>query len=164
MKLYCCFRIYCILCLLWLSGTVVAMAGLPEYDRLITTDATAGVQPLTTLRVPAEFYDTNRMSFNFGNSSGDVTFEFILKGDPAAGGISGYLAVGADSASNLRFEQWNNTGQIGFTQNGVTDYVFSPAVPSPTEPTHIAFVWTTVTRTMQLYVNGSVGSCTPLWF
>src|SRR5262245_20728438 len=68
----------------------------------------------------------------------------------------GYLAVGTNTASNLRYVQWNNTGQLGFTQLGVADYLFSPIVPSPTQPTHVAYVWEAATRTMRLYWNGSL--------
>ena len=132
-------------------------AALPEYDAVIAADFQAGLRPLASLLVPAVFYDTNRQAFNFGSSSGDVTMEFILEGDPAAGGANGYLAVGSTAGSSLRYEQWNNTGQVGFTQNGVADYVFSPAVPSPTEPAHLAFVWTSTNRTMRLYINGTLG-------
>lgn len=133
-------------------------AALPEYDATIAADSQSGIKPLATLMVPAVFYDTNRQAFNFGNSSGDVTMEFIVEGDPIAGGGNGYLAVGSTSGSSLRYEQWNNTGQVGFTQSGVSDYVFSPAVPSPTEPAHLAFVWTSTNRTMRLFVNGTLAA------
>jgi hypothetical protein len=98
----------------------------------------------------------NKSAFNFGNNSGDVTMEFVLQGDPVAGGPDGYLAVGANANSSLRYEQWNNTGQLGFTLLGVADYLFSPVVPSPTEPVHVAYIWKSAARTMELYLNGSL--------
>ncbi|MBI1839257.1 MAG: CotH kinase family protein, partial [Verrucomicrobia bacterium] len=136
---------------------ITAGAALTDYDARIASDAIAGIKPLAALAAPASFFDTNRVSFNFGSSSGDATLEFIVEGDPLAGGPDGYLAVGLNASSSLRFEQWNNTGQVGFTQSGVADYLFSPAVPSPTQPTHLGFVWLAASHTMQLYVNGSIG-------
>ena len=132
-------------------------SALPDYDQIIAADVVVGIKPLATFLTPAQFFDTNRVAFNFGNSSGDATIEFIVEGDAVAGGANGFLAVGSSASSSLRFEQFNNSGQVGFTQSGVADYLFSPAVPSPKEPTHLAFVWFSATRTMQLYVNGSLG-------
>ncbi len=131
-------------------------AALVDYDTVISTDSVAGIKPLASRVTAASFNDLNRVSFNFGNTSGDATIEFIVEGDPVAGGPSGYLAVGSNPSSSLRFEQWNNTGQLGFTQSGVADYLFAPGIPSPTQPAHIAFVWTAANQTMQLYANGSV--------
>ena len=145
------------LILLAFAGWCVnACASLNSYDTAINADAAAGTSPLAKLTSAATFTGANRLAFNFGANSGDVTMEFILEGNPAAIASSGYLAVGANTASNLRFEQFNNTGQLGFTQLGVADYLFSPAVPSPTLPVHIAYVWQSGSRTMKLYLNGSV--------
>jgi hypothetical protein len=131
-------------------------ASLSSYDATIVADAAAGgLTPLSKLTNVVTFNDVNSFAFNFGNNSGDVTMEFILQGDPAAGGIDGYLAVGTNSTSNLRYEQYNDTGQIGFTQLGVADYLFSPGIPSPAIPVHIAYVWKSAMHTMELYLNGS---------
>jgi hypothetical protein len=138
------------------AATLPAAASLPAYDQAISDDASSGLTPLATLTNPVTLTGSNRAAFHFGNTSGDVTMEFILEGNPAAGPASGYLAVGANTVSNLRYKQWNNTGQLGFTQLGVLDYLFSPAVPSPVQPTHIAYVWNASSRTMMLYVNGSI--------
>lgn len=86
--------------------------------------------------------------------------EFILEGDPGASSGSGYLAVGANTGSNLRYSQYNNSRQLGFTQLGVADYFFNPGVPSPTIPTHIAYSWNAATKVVKLYVNGALaGTC-----
>ena len=87
--------------------------------------------------------------------SGESTFEFIVEGDPVAGGRDGYLAVGSNSSSSLRYEQWSDTGQLGFTQGGVADYTFSPLVLSPTEATHVTYVWDGDGR-MDLYLDGTL--------
>ncbi len=138
------------------SWTPSANASLTAYDASVTSDATGGVVPLAKLRTPSVFTGANRTAFNFGANSGDVTIEFILTGDPSAGGGSGYLAVGANATSNLRYKQWQNTGQLGMTQLGVADYLFQPGVPSPQAPVHIAYVWDSAARTMKLYLNGSL--------
>jgi len=132
-----------------------ARGSLTAYDASIAADAGAGLNPLARMTNQVTLTGANRGAFDFGDNSGDVTMEFILEGNPNAGTGSAYLAVGANSTSNLRYEQFNNTGQLGFTQLGVLDYLFSPAVPSPIVPTHIAYVWNAATRTMTIYVNGS---------
>src|SRR6185503_8866692 len=145
----------------WLLGVLLtawaatAQASLEGYDVAITNDAAIGLTPLARLTAPVTLTGANRSAFHFGTNSGDVTMEFILEGNPAAGSGSAYLAVGANTTSNLRYEQFNNTGQLGFTQLGVLDYFFSPVVPSPNQPTHIAYVWKAATQTMTLYWNGS---------
>lgn len=130
-------------------------ASLTAYDNAINADASAGLAPLAKMTTAVTLTGANRAAFNFGNNSGDVTMEFVLEGNPNAGSGSAYLAVGANATSNLRYEQYNNTGQLGFTQLGVLDYLFSPLVPSPIQPTHLAYVWNATTRTMTVYVNGS---------
>lgn len=138
------------------SGAASAWGSLQSYDVAIDQDAAAGLSAVARLTAPVVFTGSNRAHFNFGVVPGDATLEFILQGDPVREGNDGYLAVGANTRSNLRYEQWSNTGQLGFTQLGVVDYLFSPAVPSPTEPVHVAFVWNATARTMRLYWNGSV--------
>jgi hypothetical protein len=146
----------CLLLGLAFSWHLPAHAALSHYDAAISADTAAGLVPLAKLTNALTFNDVNKSAFNFGNNSGDVTMEFVLQGDPAAGGPDGYLAVGANANSSLRYEQWNNTGQLGFTQLGVADYLFSPVVPSPTVPVHVAYIWKSAARTMELYLNGSL--------
>ena len=116
----------------------VARASLATYDTLITSDAAGGLAPTSRLSTPLAFYGTNRTAFNFGTDSGNATMEFILEGNPAST-TSAYLAVGANSSSNLRYELYNNTGQLGFTQLGIADYLFSPgdSLPHASHPHHL---------------------------
>jgi hypothetical protein len=132
-----------------------ARASLTAYDASVANDASTGLTPLAKLTNAVTLTGANRAAFDFGANSGDVTIEFVLEGNPNVGTGSAYLAVGANTSSNLRYKQFNNTGQLGFTQLGVADYLFSPAVPSPNIPTHIAYVWNAATRTMAVYFNGS---------
>ena len=138
------------------GATASTWASLDTYDAAIRDDAAGGLIPVARLVSPATLTGANRVAFNFGTNSGDATTEFILEGNPAAIAASGYLAVGANTSSNLRYEQYNNTGQLGFTQLGVLDYQFSPPVPSPTSPTHVAYAWNATARSMKLYVNGTL--------
>jgi len=139
-----------------LLSCAIAQASLQTYDQIIKADHTGGLSALATLTSPVVLTGTNKASFNFGHTSGDVTMEFILEGDPTTGSASKYLAVGSNAGSNLRYEQWSNTGQLGFTELGVLDYRFSPAVPSPPVPVHIAYVWDDSEGTMTLHVNGTM--------
>jgi hypothetical protein len=147
------FRVLVVLALCWSTHT---RASLGVYDSAIASDAAAGLVPVALLTNAVTLTGANRAAFDFGANSGDVTMEFVLEGNSSVGTGSAYLAVGANSSSNLRYEQYNNTGQLGFTQLGVADYLFTPIVPSPSVPTHIAYVWSAATRTMTLYLNGSI--------
>lgn len=130
-------------------------ASLASYDASVSADTAAGLNTLARLTNAAVLNGANRVAFNFGANSGDVTMEFILTGTPAFGSGSSFIAVGANTASSLRYNQWQNTGQLGFTQGGVADYLFNPGVPSPQAPVHVTYVWQSASRTMRLYLNGS---------
>jgi len=144
-----------------LIGTVILLslwlpshADLADYDEAISMDETgAGPVPVSKLTSAVALDGSNRSAFDFGNVSGAATCEFIVEGDPAAGGRDGFLAVGSNTTSSLRYEQWDDSGQLGFTQGGVADYVFTPLVLSPTEPTHVTYVWDGDGR-MDLYLDG----------
>ena len=125
---------------------------LAAYDAAITNDVS--VTPTTTMTSTVVLNGTGAADFDFAINSDDVTMEFILEGDPAANNTA-FLAVGENAVSSLRFELWDNTGQLGFTQGGVADYAFTPGVSSPSLPTHIAYVWNAATFTMKMYVNGT---------
>ena len=93
--------------------------------------------------------------------SDSATAEFIVAGDPVAGGQNGFLGVGSDPLHSLRFEQWNDTGKLGFTHGGVADYTFGPLVEpegpsldSPTEFVHLVYQYDTDAGRMDLYIDG----------
>ncbi|MGI8603929.1 MAG: CotH kinase family protein [Verrucomicrobiales bacterium] len=129
----------------------MAWSSLADYDAAITADGQAGVTPTAKLTNPATFTGANSTPFNFGSISGASSMEFIVEGTPS--GIDAWLAVGSNSLSNLRFEQWRDTGLMGFTQLGVADYLFSPPVATPTSPTHVAYVWNGA-GAMKIYLDG----------
>ena len=138
-----------------------ASATLSMYDAAIAAD-NAGALPHTAVLTNAVSFDgATGSAFDFGAVSGSATVEFIVEGDPVAGGRDGFLAVGSNGTWNFRYEQWDDTSQVGFTHLGVADYLFTPEITSPTEPTHLAFRYSTDTSTMELFVDGDLaGSAT----
>src|ERR1051325_2601253 len=84
---------------------VETRASLGAYDTAIVSDVSAGLRPQARLTNAVTLTGANRFAFDFGTNSGDVTIEFVLEGNPSAGGASAYLAVGANTSSNLRYEQ-----------------------------------------------------------
>ena len=142
--------------------TLISISGLSSraslnlYDQSLAADEIGGGPiPISKLTSATSLNGSNSFAFNFGTVSGESTFEFIVEGDPVAGGRDGYLAVGSNSSSSLRYEQWSDTGQLGFTQSGVADYTFSPIVLSPTKATHVTYVWDGDGR-MDLYLDGTL--------
>ncbi|MDA7513836.1 CotH kinase family protein [Akkermansiaceae bacterium] len=144
-----------IISLVFVSG-LCSKASLKLYDQSLAADEIGG-GPISIAKLTSAttLNGSNSFAFNFGAVSGESTFEFIVEGDPVAGGRDGYLAVGSNSSSSLRYEQWSDTGQLGFTQGGVADYTFSPLVLSPTEATHVTYVWDGDGR-MDLYLDGTL--------
>jgi len=147
--------------LVWISLNLggTTWASLEAYDASIQEDAMGGLRPLISLTASVILTGSNRVAFDFGSNPGDATFEFILEGDPNANN-SAYLAVGANADSNLRYDLYDNTGQLGFTQLGIKDYAFTPGVPCPVKPTHVAYAWNSTTHTMRLFLDGHLsGTC-----
>jgi hypothetical protein len=133
---------------------------LSAYDSTISADhgGGSGILPYAAvLTTPAVFDGANIELFDFGAISGDATFEFILSGDPVAGGNNGYIGrADANPENSLRYEQWSDTGALGFTRAGVADNTFSaPDAASPTDDTHVTYRWTEATSTMDLFINGA---------
>ena len=138
--------------ILLLATSSLHGASLAAYDTAI---AGSGFTARST--TAATFDGSNIELFDFGAISGDATFEFILSGDPVAGGNNGYIGRADSNAGNsLRYEQWADTGALGFTRAGVADNTFSaPGAASPTEDTHVTYRWTQATGTMDLFINGA---------
>jgi hypothetical protein len=155
------FSLLALLAAVSIGGRIAAHATLDDYDAAITNDMRDGLSPVARLTAPAEINGTNRAAFDFGNVTGSATFEFILKGDPAPSTGAVCLAVGTNTSSVLRYEQWQNTGVMGFTQLGILDYLFNPSVPSQRGPLHLVYAWNAGTWTMTIYLNGlQAGICT----
>jgi MYXO-CTERM domain-containing protein len=110
----------------------------------------------------AAFDGTNYVLLSGADLAGDWTVEAIFKADTETGGVSMGL-MGADFAAaagrmGIKAEQWNETGQLGYTVFGVVDETFADAAAAtPTDYTHVAFVGTAAG--VELFVNGvSAGS------
>ncbi|MCK5923939.1 MAG: PEP-CTERM sorting domain-containing protein [Methylococcales bacterium] len=128
-----------------------SQATLALYDAQV---AGSGFTARTTAISP-DLTGTNSVIFDFGAITGDATFDFIVRGDHVAGGRDGFLAVGnSNSTSNLRYEGWDNTGELGFSRSGVADYNFTPGVASPSSDTLVTYRWTDATDTMDLFMDG----------
>jgi hypothetical protein len=68
-------------------------------------------------------------------------------------GLTPSAALGGDSTYALKVEQWSNTDEVGISQSGVADYVFTPAYTLPLNTwTHVAYVATSSSVTF--YANG----------
>ena len=90
------------------------------------------------------------------NLTGDWTVETILEADTVSGGVSqgiiGNDFTAADRTA-LKAEQWNDTGQLGYTLFGVVDVTFTgAAAATPADYAHVTFVGTGAG--VELFVNG----------
>jgi Concanavalin A-like lectin/glucanases superfamily/Immunoglobulin domain len=63
-----------------------------------------------------------------------------------------------DANYSLRLEQWQNTGEIGFTHYGVADYTFSYGTPASN---WVQVVFVSETNRTDLYVNGLLTASDP---
>jgi len=140
--------------------TTGLQAGLNGYDAAIEADHGGALPYIAVSRETMEFDGTAGIEFDFGDVEESSTIEFVVFGDPEAA-QDGFFAVGENGTWNLRYEQWNDTGALGFTHLGVIDYLFDPVgdaepedLDSPTEPTHVTYRWEQASTTMELYING----------
>ena len=62
------------------------------------------------------------VAVNLSAISGAATYEFIVTGKDTGQAAASLLNAGG---GHLRFEQWNNSGNMGVTQSGVADWQFS---------------------------------------
>ena len=85
----------------------------------------------------------------------DWTLETIFKADVETGGVSQGI-IGSDFTAADRMavkaEQWNETGQLGYTVFGVIDVTLPPA--TPTDYSHVVF--TGSGSGVDVYVDGSL--------
>lgn len=134
------------------------LAGLADYDAAIAADDVAlPGGSLVKLTTPVILDGTRGVPFDFGDTFKDKTIEFIISGlqDPTGS----VLAVGANDTFELRFDQWKDTGRLGFTHLGNKDYVST--IPTPAAPTHVTFRWDEISNTadvmnMEIYINGEL--------
>lgn len=107
--------------------------------------AVAASSPSATRSEPAA--GSAQATVDVGPLSGDRSFEFIVHAGTST--ASGTLLGG--NAQALKFEQWNNSGNIGLTVYGVSD--FDSGLPSPSDvDSHI--VYSSDGKDTRLYVDG----------
>ncbi len=93
------------------------------------------------------------------NLTTDWTLETIFKADTVNGGVSmGLVGTDFTAASDrmaIKAEQWNSTGQMGYTRFGVLDVTFAgAAAATPADYAHVVFVGQAASG-VSLYVNGA---------
>ena len=90
------------------------------------------------------------------NLDGDWTLEAIMNADIDNGGASqGVIGANftAEARMGVKAEQWNETGQLGYTVFGVVDVTFAEsAAATPADYAHVALVGTA--GGVELFVNG----------
>ncbi|MFW6163761.1 MAG: LamG-like jellyroll fold domain-containing protein [Planctomycetota bacterium] len=101
----------------------------------------------------------DQIALGGGTLSGAWTAEFILKklGIEQAGSLMRQYPYA------LRLDQWNNTGQVGYTHFGVRDYLFSPAASAPLDEfIHLTYVGDPASG-LSAYVNGELAGTNPAY-
>ncbi|NQT51976.1 hypothetical protein HQ576_07995, partial [bacterium] len=93
----------------------------------------------------------DQINIGQGSLGGDWTAEFIIE-KTAVEQAASLLRSGAGA---LRLDQWNNTGQVGFTIFGTADFLFSPAVSVATGgDVHLVYAADQSAGTISVYLNG----------
>jgi hypothetical protein len=122
--------------------------------------ATLGVPGI--LGPAAQFGNQSTAIMNGSDVTGSWSAEFVLKRIGAK--TSSVLIRGTPFAfptTALKLEQYPNTEQIGFTQYGVADYTFSPAVPTPLNQWMDVVYVNRVGSGMSLYLDGQLVGTNP---
>lgn len=138
------------------SGTVAADQGAANLDGTYVGNVVLGSPGLVG---SAAAFDAGGHVFLGGaNVTTDWTLETIFKADTVNGGVSMGL-VGTDFAASsdrmaVKAEQWNSTGQLGYTRFGVVDVTFTDTLAAtPADFAHVVFVGQA--SGVSLYVNGA---------
>jgi len=90
---------------------------------------------------------------NGANLTGNWSAEFILKKTAQKDSQALLTDLNGFEAFALKLEQWWNTHQLGYTEYGVGDYLFSPSATAPLGQ-FIDLVYVKKADGVQLYING----------
>ncbi|HOB98382.1 MAG TPA: LamG domain-containing protein [Verrucomicrobiota bacterium] len=140
-----------------LSGSVVNDHGSANIDGSYV--GAVGLGSAGLVGGAAAFDAGSHVFLGAANLPTDWTLEAIYKADTVAGGVSMGL-VGADFAAAsdrmaIKAEQWNETGQMGYTVFGVVDVTFTDSLAAtPASFAHVVFVGQS--SGVSLYVNGAL--------
>ena len=94
---------------------------------------------------------------NFGELSGDVTYEFSF--NAARGGAS--TAIAGDDVWGVKLDQWDMQGVFGTTEFGVADNIFDGVASVFDEDVHVVFVVDSAAGETSLYINGTLAGTAP---
>jgi hypothetical protein len=104
----------------------------------------------------------DKINLGAANLAGPWTAEFIvskLGQEPSGILLGNNVLPGARTA--LKLDQWNNTGQVGFTWFGVADWFFNPAFSAPLDEfIQLVYVGDPTTG-LSLYANGTLVGTNP---
>ena len=89
---------------------------------------------------------------NFGELSGDATFEFSFNANQGEAST----AIAGNDVWALKLDQWNMLGVFGTTEFGVVDNVFDGVASVFGEDVHVAFVSDSAAGETHLYINGEL--------
>lgn len=138
------------------SGTVANDYGSANLDGTYVGNVGLGLGG--SVGAAAAFDAGSHVLLGAPNLAADWTLEAIFKADTAKGSVSMGL-IGADFAAAsgrmaIKAEQWNETGQMGYTLFGVEDVTFTEAAAAtPASFSHVVFVGGATG--VSLYVNGA---------
>ena len=124
------------------TGSIAADSGTGGLHGIYRNGVTQGVAGPTN---GAAQFDGADDTITLGGSDlgGPWTAEFVVKKlakEPSGILLGRHTSTGA-GAGALKLDQWNNTGQVGFTQFTVADRFFTPGYSAPTgEFVHLTFV------------------------
>ncbi|MCA9150846.1 MAG: discoidin domain-containing protein, partial [Planctomycetales bacterium] len=126
-----------------------------KHGEKILTDNVAGViDGAVRLRESGD-----RVAINAPALTGAWTASFVLQDFGNPNGPSDHLLQ--DTQYALKLDQFNNSGQLGFTRFGVADYRFSPAATIPRNQfVQVTFVGNPQTG-VQVYINGNLAGSNP---
>lgn len=146
-----------------LSGTVAGDQGSANLNGTYVGSVSLGMPGLVGRA--AAFDGGGHVFLGGANLTTDWTLETIFKADTVNGSVSMGL-VGTDFAAAsdrmaIKAEQWNETGQMGYTLFGVADVTFTdPLAATPADFEYVVFVGQS--SGVSLYVNGVFAGSDPL--
>ncbi|MCK4563521.1 MAG: DUF4091 domain-containing protein [Verrucomicrobia bacterium] len=127
------------------GSTLVDVSGIPQYNGAIA----GGVSTATGQIGEALIFSADGQYVDIGAAAVPVPWTAAVWVKPT--GTQSYATLLNSSATALRLQQWDGTGQVGLTQYGVADHLFNYTAPANTW-VHLVFVGT-VSGT-DLWANG----------